>query len=405
MKIRSLVFKEILQRSNQLFFSLIAITLGIAVIVGIKNITVFSEKAVSNELDALGANILILPKTATVQDYYSADFQDDEIPEDYVNTLVNSDIQGIDNLSPKLSLIIKIKNYRTILTGILPRNEFKSKVLWQGTLGIFSRPKGCGTPAFIPNIQNSKKNIIRNRIIEDLEEYDILVGYDFANKLKVREGDSIEIHGKFFKVQATLPMTGTVDDNRIFAHLHTVQNLSDKKSKINVIEIIGCCSEISKGLIRKLNKLLPDAKVVTITQIVSTQLNINKLMNNLSMIMLVIIFIIGGASIANYMFANVYERRREIGIFTAMGAKPVWIVKIFLLKSMIIGIAGGFIGYVIGSIMAIILGPRLAGISVLPIPVLGLHALIVATSISLVASVLPVIKATKVDPFVIMQEE
>jgi len=90
MKIRKLVFKEAFQRSNQLISSLTAITLGIAVIVGIKNISFFSEKAVSRELDALGANVLILPKSATVQDYYSADFQEEEIPEDYVNVLINS---------------------------------------------------------------------------------------------------------------------------------------------------------------------------------------------------------------------------------------------------------------------------------------------------------------------------
>lgn len=127
MKIRKLVFKEAFQRSNQLVSSLTAITLGIAVIVGIKNISVFSEKAVSRELDSLGANVLILPKSATVQDYYSADFQEEEIPEAYVDVLVNSDIQGLDNLSPKLSIPVEINGRKTVLTGILPKSEFKWK--------------------------------------------------------------------------------------------------------------------------------------------------------------------------------------------------------------------------------------------------------------------------------------
>ena len=174
---------------------------------------------------------------------------------------------------------------------------------------------------------------------------------------------------------------------------------------MNVIEIVGCCSEISKGLIQKLNKLLPDAKVVTITQIVQTQLNTNKMMNKLSLIMLVMIIIIGGASIANYMFANVYERRREIGILTAMGAKTGWITKVFLLKSLFIGIAGGLIGYILGTIMAVILGPKLAGIPVLPMPIYALYGLLISIVISLTASILPIVKAAKVDPFIIMREE
>ena len=64
-----------------------------------------------------------------------------------------------------------------------------------------------------------------------------------------------------------LPQTGTVDDSRIFAHLHTVQDLAKKGPVINAIEIIGCCQQISAGVVDKVNRLLPDAKVVTVTQI------------------------------------------------------------------------------------------------------------------------------------------
>lgn len=405
MNIRKLVLKEIKQRGNQLISSLLAITLGIAVIVGIKNITVYSEKAVSRELDALGANVLILPKSATVQDYYSADFQDEEIPEAYVQTLINSDIQGIDNLSPKLSYPVAIQGHKTILTGILPKNEFKSKAVWQGTLGIFSRPEGCGTVTSILDITDSKRSLVRKRVIDDLPDDAILVGADIASTLKLQEGDSVSVQGNLFHVEAILPMTGTVDDNRIFAHLHAVQKMRGKDSTLNVIEIVGCCSEISKGLIQKLNKLLPDAKVVTITQIVQTQLNTNQIMSKLSLIVLVIIIIIGGASIANYMFANVYERRREIGILTAMGARPGWIARVFLFKSLLIGLVGGIIGFILGTLLAVILGPKLAGIPVLPIPIYALYGLIISVAISLTASILPVRKATRVDPYVILQEE
>lgn len=404
MKTQYIVFKELTQRSNQLFSSLLAITLGIAIIVGIKNITFFSEKALSRELDALGANILILPKSATVQDYYSADFQDEQIPEDYVNSLLSSDIQGIDNLSPKLNLSLELNGYQTILTGILPKNEFKSKATWQGALGVFSRPEGCGTVVAIPGVSDPR-DISRKRVINDLGQNEILAGSEIAAALKLKEGGSIQIKDRSFKVLAILPVTGTVDDNRLFTHLRTVQTLSGKPAALNAIEIVGCCSEISKGLIQKINKLLPDAKVVTITQIVQTQLNTNNLMNKLSLIMLIIIIIIGGASIANYMFANVYERRREIGILMAMGAKPAWLVKLFLLKSIFIGLAGGVIGYILGTLLAVFLGPQLAGIAVLPLPALGLYGLGISLLISVFASILPVMKAVKIDPSVIMQEE
>ena len=145
--------------------------------------------------------------------------------------------------------------------------------------------------------------------------------------------------------------------------------------------------------------------MVTITQIVSTQINTNKMMNNLSLLLLIIIIIIGGAGIANYMFANVYERRREIGILMAMGAQSSWIAKVFLTKAVFIGATGGIIGYVFGTLMAIFLGPHIAEIPVLPVPILALYGVLLSIGVSLGASILPVIKATRIDPFVIMQEE
>lgn len=405
MKAMDIVVKEMFQRTSQLMASMIAIILGIAIIVAIKNITFFSEKAVARELDSLGANILILPKSANVQNYYSADFQDEVIPEKYVDTLVNSSLQGLDNLSPKLSIKSKIRETPIILTGILPKSEFRSKAAWQGTLGVFSRPEGCGTVPAIPGVTDAKETLVRKRVIEDLSDTSILMGASIASKLKLSEGDRVDISGKTFKIEAVLPQTGTVDDARVFAHLKVVQQISGKKDGINVIEIVGCCSAISGGLIQKLNNLLPDARVVTISQIVQTQISTNGIMNKLSSLLLVVIVLIGGAGIANYMYSNVHERRKEIGILMALGAMPSWIVKMFMLKASIIGLIGGIAGYAAGTAMAVTLGPAMAGIPVFPMPQLIAYSMVISIAITLIGSLPPAYRATRVDPYVIMREE
>ena len=53
MKLRTLVWREIFERKSQLATSFLAILLGITVIVSIKNITFYSEKAVAREMDSL----------------------------------------------------------------------------------------------------------------------------------------------------------------------------------------------------------------------------------------------------------------------------------------------------------------------------------------------------------------
>jgi len=402
MKLRTLVLREIFERKSQLLTSFLAILLGITVIVSIKNITYYSERAVALEMDSLGANVLVLPKSSTLQDYYAADMQGETIPEEYVTRLAMSDLAGLDNLSPKLSVPVQLNGKTFTLTGILPKSEFQAKAAWGGA-GIFSRPVGCGASVGMMGSED-KKTLARKRVIETLEDNEVLVGADVGAKLALKEADKLDVMGKTFRVTAVLPQTGTVDDSRIFAHLHVVQDLSKKGPVINAIEVIGCCQEISKGLVDKINSLLPDAKVVTITQIAASQININRMMSNLSLMFLVIIIFVGGASIANYMYANVFERRREIGTLMALGANSGLVLRIFLLKALILGVAGGIGGYVIGTVLAVVLGPKLAGVIVLPMPMLALLAVGVSVALALVASYFPALRAARLNPCATFQE-
>ena len=404
MKLRTLVWRELFERKSQMLTCFLAILLGITTVVAIKNVTYYSEKAVAREMDSLGANVLVLPKSTTLQDYYSADMHEETIPEEYVMRLTMSDIQGVDNLSPKLCVPVDLQGKQFALTGILPKSEFQAKAAWGGA-GIFSRPMGCGAiETGVDPKPEDKRTLVRKRVITDLGSHEILVGPDVATFLGLKKGDSLSLLGEPFSVIAVLPETGTVDDSRVFAHLHTVQRLSGKGPVVNCIEIVGCCEEISAGLVGNVNKLLPDAKVVTVKQVVETQQNVNHMMGRLSMIFLVIIVVVGGAGIANYMYANVFERRREIGTLMALGAESGLVLRIFLAKALLLGLVGGIGGFVIGTTLAVTLGPKLAGVPVLPMPVLALWAVGISTGITLIASYFPARRAARLDPVATFQE-
>lgn len=403
MKLQTLVWRELFERKNQLVTSLAAILLGVTVIVSIENISFYSEKAVAREMDTLGANVLILPKGVTLQDYYTADLQADLIPEEYVARIALSSIEGVDNVSPKLSTPIELGGRSFTLTGILPLSEFQAKAAWAGA-GVFNRPHGCGAdvPGLVEELPT--ETLVRKRVIKDLAADEVLLGSEVAESAGAAEGAEIVLLEKTFRVLAVLPQTGTVDDSRVFAHLHTVQDLTAQGPNVNAIEIIGCCQQISAGMVGKLNALLPDAKVVTVTQIVDTQVKMNSLMANLSMLFIGIIVLVGGSGIANYMYANVYERRREIGTLMALGAGTGMVVRIFLLKALLLGLAGGIGGFVVGTALAVALGPRIAGVVVLPMPTLLVWATLLSCGIALAASYFPARRAARLDPSVSLQE-
>ncbi|MEO9590442.1 ABC transporter permease [Rhodopirellula bahusiensis] len=403
MNLKKLVWRELFERKSQMITIFVGILLGITTVIAIKNITYYSEMAVAREMDSLGANVLVLPKSVTLQDYYSADIHNETIPEEYALRLTMSNLAGVDNLSPKLCVPVELEGRSFTLTGILPKSEFQAKAAWGGA-GIFSRPIGCGAIDVGTPEPADKKTLVRNRVIDDLATDEALVGADTASMLGIEEGQSLDLMGQKFSVVAVLPETGTVDDSRVFAHLHTVQEMSGKDAVVSCIEIVGCCKEISAGLVDNVNDLLPEAKVVTVTQVVATQQKVNGMMEKLSMIFVAIIVVIGGAGIANFMFANVYERRREIGTLMSLGAESKLILRIFLLKALLLGFAGGVGGFLIGTTLAVTLGPRLANVPVLPMPMLAVWAIGISVGTTLLASYFPARNAARLDPVTSFKE-
>jgi len=271
MNVLQLVLLELWHRKSQLISGILAITLGIAIIVGIRSVSQFSEKAVAVQLDNLGANILILPQSSSVDNYYSADIDAPTMPQEYVDKIVNSTIAGVDNLSPKLTRRINIGKNKVVLTGILPKSEIASKPIWQqsGLLGEEIQAS-CDPTTTVNQSHGLEDEKLQRKVIDTLAGYDCLVGALAAQKLKVSEGDSIPIQGKSFHVVRVLHETGTVDDDRIFANIASVQEILGISNQVSAIEVMGCCNAISDGLLGKLRNILPDTRITTISQIVST---------------------------------------------------------------------------------------------------------------------------------------
>ncbi|MCF8373512.1 MAG: ABC transporter permease [Bacteroidales bacterium] len=405
MNLFKLVLIELWHRKSQLVSGLLAITLGIGVIVGIRSFSVVSEKAVAVNLDNLGANIMVLPQAASVDNYYSADIDAPTFPESYVERIVTSSLPGVDNLSPKLTRRLKIGNESIVLTGILPKSEIASKPIWQQG-GLFA-DKIAASCAPKPGAEPAKylDERLQRKGIDSLAEADCFIGSVIAQRLNLKEKDKLNIEGKDFTVVNVLPETGTVDDDRVFANLHTVQELLGTGEQISAIEIMGCCSEISDGLLGKLRNVLPDTRITTIGQIVSTQIETNKMMNKISFVFLIIILFVGGISIGNYIWANVNERRKEIGILRMIGYHKRHVYFILVLKGIIIGFLGGIAGYILGTFGAIWLGPQFAGIEVAPIYTLILVSVVISVSVSIIGTVIPAYMAGKIEPFSNMQEE
>tara|TARA_R110002072_G_scaffold303078_1_gene492933 strand:+ start:14094 stop:15323 length:1230 start_codon:yes stop_codon:yes gene_type:complete len=408
MNLRSLIWKELRQRPTPMMTSLIAVTLGVTALVAIQNITVFSEQAIAQKMENLGANVLVLPQSVSLQDYYAADMHGQTMPEANVTQLALARLPGVQNLAPKLCVSASVDSIPITLTGILPKSEFQTKSAWQG-LSLLSNPVGsdrgcCETTGADVSNDTDPASLATTRTIQELGKDEVIIGSDLASQLGTKPGDQLELFDETFQVLAVLPATGTIDDGRMFAHLHSVQRLSEAGPVVNVIEIMGCCEDAAGSLISDLSSLLPETKVITIAQVVETQVAVNSLMSRMSWVFFSILLLVGGASIASVMYANVAERRREIGTLMALGATPGYVTRMFLGKATVLGACGGVGGFVVGTILAAILGPQLLGVAVQPMPILLAVGLVTASVVAIAASYLPARRASRLDPCLCFSE-
>ena len=407
MRLRSMIWKELWQRPTPMLTSLLAVTLGVTAMVAIQNIAVFSERKIASDMESLGANVLVLPPSVTLQDYYSADMHGQTMPEEYVSRLSLARMPGVENLAPKLCVESDVDSIPVTVTGILPQSEFQAKSAWQG-IGLISAvgtDRGCcATKANVDAGADDPNSLATTRTIQELGDRDVILGHDLASQLGAKVGDDLPVLGESFTVLTVLPATGTIDDSRMFAHLHSVQDLSGAGPVVNVIEIMACCEDAAGSLITNLSAELPDTRIVTIAQVVETQVAVNGLMSRLSWVFLSILLLIGGASIASVMYANVTERRKEIGTLMALGASRSFVTRMFLGKAALLGLAGGFCGFVVGTIVAALLGPQLLDIHVQPMPQLLGIGMGAATVVAVAASFLPARRAAGLDPCLVFND-
>lgn len=107
--------------------------------------------------------------------------------------------------------------------------------------------------------------------------------------------------------------------------------------------------------------------------------------------------LVGGIGVMNIMYVSVTQRKREIGIRRAIGAKPRNILFQFVLEASVITLIGGIIGLLTGYGIAVAIG-RFMDLT----PILTLNSILLATSVStltgLFFGIMPAISAAKMDP-------
>lgn len=124
--------------------------------------------------------------------------------------------------------------------------------------------------------------------------------------------------------------------------------------------------------------------------------------------------LVSAIGIANTMYANILERRRDIGVMKVVGMKIRKIRGLFILESAIIGLMGGLVGLGVSYIVVLLINTGTEQTSFLGMyfhegmkvsipPWLALGALLIAVAVGVLSGIYPAGKATKMSPLEAMR--
>jgi putative ABC transport system permease protein len=206
-------------------------------------------------------------------------------------------------------------------------------------------------------------DISEGRELKPGDKFKVVVGDDFSKETtfgkQVQLNDKILINGEEFTVIGILKPAGnpgsgsavyiTLDQMRISFNEPSVISMMSVKIKPGT-DINAVADNIMKDLRRSrdVKEGKEDFSVQSPQKTFESYLSILNVINLLLIGLASISLIVGAVGIANTMYTAVLERTREIGIMKSVGAKNSDILKIFLIESALVGLAGGIIGLLIG---------------------------------------------------------
>jgi len=378
LKLYNISFNNLWRRKGKLIFLVLGLVIGIATIVTLLSITDSMSMDIEERLDKFGANIVMTPKNENlplsyggislgVVNYTVAEFEEAGLSE--IRTIKNNKNLGI--IAPKVIGPVNIQGRDVLLMGVDFKKERALKAWWQFKGKFPAHPD------------------------------QIAVGSQVASAFDLAPGDTLLLSNKVYTITGILLETGSSEDSVILVDLREGQKILGKEGKITMVEIAAFCrgcpvTEMTLQIAAK----FPDARITTMKQAVMSKMQSIDMVKSFSFGVTVLVICIGALLVFITMMGSVNERTREIGIFRSIGFRSGHVMQIILLEAMIVGLLAGLIGFFGGSGIAWSAIPFVVkgGAFVGPDGSLGGISILVSVSLSLVASLYPALKASRLDP-------
>ncbi len=394
-----MIAKAFFRQWKKMLMIAFTIALGASLATAMLSVMMDVEDKMNQELKAYGANINVVPKSASViNDLY--DVGDENISGKYLR---EDELGKIKTIFWAFNIV----DYAPFIsTSVTLENGDEAEVTGTWFNHHMDLPTGETLDAGIANLR-SWWSIEGEWLNEQSSQGNdcAMVGKALAEKENISVGDTIHVKGseseKDLKVVGIFEAGGDEDD-LIYVTVDTAQELGGLDGKIDSIEVSALttpdnelakkaakdpgslsisqyetwyCTAYVSSISYQIEEVITDSVASAVRQVADSEgqiLNKTKLL----MILITILSMVGAAlGICNLVTASVMERSQEIGLMKAIGAHNPAIIALVLTEVMCTAVIGGVAGFYAGIGFAQIIGHSVfdSAISIRPmvIPVVG----------------------------------
>ena len=412
-----------------------ALALGMAVATAALSVSLDVGDRLSREFRGFGANLIVTPEADSLPvEIGGVDYR----PANAGAYLPESDIPKVKTVfwhnniiafAPTLDVPVRAWS-RSSQTSITPAIDAPTKLI--GTWAVHSIPLSDGG-SFSTGIGKTNPwwRVDDGRWFSD-DAQECLVGEKLQKRAGIKVGDELHVEGPkenvALKVVGVLA-TGGDEDESVVAPIAIAQRLARQPGKYRQLYVSALtkpeddfarrdpktmnpdelerwsCAAYVSSIAYSIKQVLPGADVRVVRRIADGEGRILSRVQMLLWLVTLAALLAAALAVGASSAASVIERRSEIGLMKALGAGSGTIGFLLTAEQLLLAAAGGAAGYVVGILLARIVGQKIFGVS--PQPSLLVLAVILglAAAVTLAGSAIPLRRAARYEPAPILRGE
>lgn len=359
------------RRLSRKALSVVAVWIGLTLVLALLSLSVDVGDKMNHELSSFGANITVQPLASAIPVDVGGHRLAAEAVPSYLDEAELSKLKAVSFF------------WRNNILGVAPRLRSAGQVKGQPVdlVGVwFDEQVATGSEPLV----TGARQVYRHWAVQGAwptRSDQCLVGSAAARNLALSPGDTLTL--AVGREEIALTVTGVVtsgdkDDGAVIAPLSTVQGLVHAAGKVSSADLSALttpdnklaekyrqdpkaltpdeydrwyCTPYPGSVAKQIQELIPGSAARVVRRVSETQGMVFSRTKGLIVLLTALTFVVCSLSVTGILTAAVLERRPEMALLQAIGARRADVLLLFLTEMAVLGIVGGVLAAFTGPLL------------------------------------------------------